>query len=123
MHIGWWMVACAVSPDPGVSTATGGDAEAGDAAPLVPIADLLQQAAEKGAVGDAPAAIEAWRKAYGGWEEAYEPRVRQECGRCATEIEYSFGRLRAEIAGSRGHPLPALAELKTRLARWLPPAE
>jgi hypothetical protein len=121
----WWMIAaCGGAPDaPGAEPVVGGDAEVADAAPVVPIGELLQQAAEKGAVGDAPAAIDAWRRAYAGWEVAHESRVRQACDRCATEIEYDFGRLRAEIARPGGKPLPILAALRGRLAKWLPPAE
>ncbi|MBA2320348.1 MAG: hypothetical protein H0V89_04255 [Deltaproteobacteria bacterium] len=121
----WWFLAACTLVDetaspPRGDAVIGGDAELADAAPAVPIDELLQQAAEKGAVGDAAAAVEAWREAYAAWEITTEPRVRRECDRCATEIEYAFGRLRAEIAAKGGRPLPLLVDLRGRLERWQP---
>lgn len=115
----WWLItACAPVPDRPDLDPAGGDGETVDAAPIVPIDELLQQAAEKGVVGDAGAAIAAWRLAHAGWQTTREAQVRLACDRCATEIEYDFGRLRAEISQRGGHPLPVLVEIRAGLARW-----
>jgi hypothetical protein len=94
----------------------------GDVAPDAgaPIADLLLRAAEKGGVGDRVAATAAWREAYAGFEETVEPVVRAKCDSCATELEYKFGLVRAEIDKPGAKPRPLVNDLLGELEPYLP---
>ncbi len=88
--------------------------------PPPPISDLLLTAAEKGAVGDRAAAIAAWRESYAGFEATIEPDLRKRCDSCATEIEYRFGLVRAEIGRPGGKPLALVEDLRKQLEPYLP---